>query len=83
MTLALTAAGLTAALTLFIFSFIYKFANDYLRDAPRLPPGPKRLPFFGNIRDLPAHGSKEWEHWAKHKELYGIVHLQRCMMTWS
>ena len=36
-----------------------------------LPPGPKPLPFVGNINDLPPPGAKEWEHWAKHKALYG------------
>ncbi|EPS35311.1 hypothetical protein H072_11345 [Dactylellina haptotyla CBS 200.50] len=36
-----------------------------------LPPGPKGLPVFGNILDLPPKGLPEWEHWAKHKALYG------------
>ncbi|KAI1202934.1 putative cytochrome P450 oxidoreductase OrdA-like protein [Nemania serpens] len=38
-----------------------------------LPPGPKGLPFLGNIADLPPHGEREWEHWLKHKDLYGSI----------
>lgn len=36
-----------------------------------LPPGPPRKLFLGNLRDLPKHGCKQWEHWYKHKALYG------------
>lgn len=36
-----------------------------------LPPGPPRKPIIGNIFDFPRPGSKEWEHWLKHKDLYG------------
>ncbi|KAI1437328.1 cytochrome protein [Xylaria sp. CBS 124048] len=38
-----------------------------------LPPGPKGLPFFGNIRDLPPPGQRECDHWIKHKDLYGPI----------
>ncbi|KAK7756776.1 hypothetical protein SLS62_001219 [Diatrype stigma] len=38
-----------------------------------LPPGPKGLPLVGNIRDLPPPGTREWEHWAKHRSLYGPI----------
>jgi hypothetical protein len=41
-------------------------------NSPLLPPGPKGLPFVGNMRDLPPLGAKEWEHWLKHKDLYGL-----------
>ncbi|KAJ2991428.1 hypothetical protein NUW58_g285 [Xylaria curta] len=38
-----------------------------------LPPGPKGLPFLGNIADLPKPGEPEWEHWLKHKDTYGPI----------
>ncbi|KAL7932811.1 cytochrome P450 [Trichoderma chlorosporum] len=37
------------------------------------PPGPKPLPFIGNLADLPPAKTPDWEHWAKHKELYGPI----------
>lgn len=39
----------------------------------KLPPGPKPLPILGNIRDLPPDGVPEYQHWLKHKDLYGGV----------
>lgn len=36
-----------------------------------LPPGPKPRPLVGNLADLPPNGAREWEHWLKHKDLYG------------
>ncbi|KAE8375757.1 cytochrome P450 [Aspergillus bertholletiae] len=44
-------------------------------NAPRapLPPGPKGLPIIGSIgSDLPR-GGKEWDHWMRHKDLYGPI----------
>ncbi|KAL3477054.1 cytochrome P450 [Aspergillus californicus] len=38
-----------------------------------LPPGPKPLPIVGNVRDMPAFGSPDWEHWLEHKDLYGPI----------
>jgi hypothetical protein len=36
-----------------------------------LPPGPKGVPFLGNINDMPKPGVLECHHWLQHKELYG------------
>ncbi|KAJ2990652.1 hypothetical protein NUW58_g2843 [Xylaria curta] len=38
-----------------------------------LPPGPKGVPLFGNIMDLPPKGKREWEHWLIHKDIYGPI----------
>lgn len=38
-----------------------------------LPPGPKGLPLVGNVADLPPKGGLEWQHWLKHKDLYGPI----------
>jgi hypothetical protein len=38
-----------------------------------LPPGPKPKPIVGNLLDLPPRGVHEWQHWLKHKELYGPI----------
>lgn len=43
-----------------------------------LPPGPKPKPLIGNLGDLPPPGAREWEHWAKHKELYGNYSIITC-----
>jgi hypothetical protein len=40
-----------------------------------LPPGPKGLPFVGNVTDLPLSGVREYEHWLKHKDFYGLFYL--------
>jgi hypothetical protein len=39
----------------------------------KLPPGPKLLPLLGNMRDFPPAGTLEYEHWSKHKDLYGPI----------
>ncbi|KAF2119066.1 cytochrome P450 [Lophiotrema nucula] len=38
-----------------------------------LPPGPSGLPLVGNIQDLPAPGAVEFQHWLRHKDLYGPI----------
>ncbi|KAI2466346.1 putative cytochrome P450 oxidoreductase OrdA-like protein [Annulohypoxylon bovei var. microspora] len=42
-------------------------------DHPPLPPGPKGVPFVGNLGDLPKPGVLESHHWLKYKELYGPI----------
>ncbi|KAJ5473438.1 hypothetical protein N7475_003004 [Penicillium sp. IBT 31633x] len=49
---------------------IWKSLFSY-KSIARLPPGPKGLPIIGNLLDLPAAGTQEWQHWLKHKDLYG------------
>lgn len=39
----------------------------------RLPPGPKPLPILGNIKDFPPDGVPEYQHWLRHKDLYGGI----------
>ncbi|KAJ5991687.1 hypothetical protein N7451_007411 [Penicillium sp. IBT 35674x] len=36
-----------------------------------LPPGPRGKPIIGNLLDLPTPGVQEWQHWLKHKDIYG------------
>ncbi|EME50310.1 hypothetical protein DOTSEDRAFT_59413 [Dothistroma septosporum NZE10] len=38
-----------------------------------LPPGPRRLPMIGNLLDMPPQDGRNWEHYAKHNELYGPI----------
>jgi hypothetical protein len=66
-------ANLTFLPVAFTILFIYlvsQYINDQQR-RKRLPPGPKALPLVGNIADLPLRGAPEWEHWLKHKDVYG------------
>ena len=39
----------------------------------KLPPGPKKFPILGNIKDFPPDGTPEYQHWLKHKDLYGGI----------
>ncbi|GLA93934.1 hypothetical protein AtubIFM57143_000787 [Aspergillus tubingensis] len=53
--------------------YVVRLSHFRKRGALPLPPGPKGLPLVGNIHDLPPHGSREWEHWLKHKDIYGPI----------
>ncbi|PKY00693.1 cytochrome P450 monooxygenase [Aspergillus campestris IBT 28561] len=66
-TVAITAVGLYLLKWLFQASFKQKATLG------KLPPGPPRKPFVGNLNDLPSHEVKPWEHWLKHKDLYGPI----------
>jgi hypothetical protein len=52
----------------FIWRDLWKFSK-----ARRLPPGPPRKLIIGNMLNAPPEGCKEWEHWLKHKYLYGGI----------
>ena len=50
---------------------VYRYSSKTCRR--KLPPGPKPLPLIGNVRDFPPTGMPEFEHWIKHKDLYGPI----------
>ncbi|KAE8354924.1 cytochrome P450 [Aspergillus coremiiformis] len=56
------------------FLGLYVLMKSRTSKALPLPPGPKGLPMIGSVgSDLPPRGGKDWEHWWKHKELYGPI----------
>ncbi|KAF8075301.1 cytochrome P450 oxidoreductase [Lyophyllum atratum] len=64
-------SGGLAVLSLYLFS--QKIRNR------SLPPGPRGLPIVGNMFDMPKE--YEWEHWAKHKDLYGPISTVNVLST--
>ncbi|PAV17544.1 cytochrome P450 [Pyrrhoderma noxium] len=60
---------LGTGLLLAVIAVIFRLKRGHTR----YPPGPKPLPFLGNIFDLPKSGEQEWHFWAKHKQLYGPI----------
>lgn len=67
--IALGAAGL------YFLSCVYRSSKH----PTPFPPGPKGSFLFGNLKDLPSPGEKEWLHWAKHKEIYGPLSYLRVL----
>lgn len=55
--------------------YIVKVFLSGKRGAQPLPPGPVPKFIIGNFHDLPPHGVKDWEHWLRHKDLYGELIL--------
>ena len=49
------------------------FLSPKTKKQASLPPGPKGLPFLGNVNDIPKPGEPEWQHWLKHRDLYGGI----------
>ncbi|KAH8704710.1 putative cytochrome P450 oxidoreductase OrdA-like protein [Talaromyces proteolyticus] len=62
-----------AILTSIVLYFVYTIAHSRHAIKPPLPPGPRPKFLVGNLADLPKPGEREWEHWLKHKDLYGGI----------
>lgn len=63
-----TAVLLTMVSTALILLFVH--VSFKRQDVP-LPPGPRSLPFLGNINHLPPPGRAEYLHWLKLRDAYG------------
>ncbi|KAM0285187.1 hypothetical protein ACHAQH_001618 [Verticillium albo-atrum] len=50
---------------------VYRYLSR--RDQLPLPPGPKPLAIVGNVKDFPPSDVPEFQHWLKHKDLYGPI----------
>lgn len=74
----LTAAAVWTAIAV-VGYLVYR---QYQQNGPRRRiPGPKALPLLGNIRDFPPAGVPEYQHWLKHKDLYGGISSVSVMGT--
>jgi len=61
------------ALLLLAVYMVKRALFDKKKNVAPLPPGPKGLPLIGNITDMPPTGMPEYQHWLKHKDLYGPI----------
>jgi hypothetical protein len=64
-------ASTTAVLCVIATLIIYITYRHYTQSS-RIP-GPKGVPILGNIKGLPPPGVPEYQHWLKHKDLYGGI----------
>ncbi len=63
-------ATLDIAIILAGLAFVWRVFRRNNRNAP-FPPGPKGLPFIGNLFDMPTE--REWLTFTKWGEKYGII----------
>jgi hypothetical protein len=61
------------ALCCIIFLVAYFLSRGSKKGWNKPPPGPKPFPVLGNIKDFPPDGVPEYQHWLKHKDLYGGI----------
>jgi hypothetical protein len=54
-------------------AYLVKYLAQRSTNVKPLPPGPKGLPLVGNLNDMPKPGEREYEHWLKHKDIYGPI----------
>jgi cytochrome P450 len=58
------------AVVLAIVAYVLRTSS---RKGLKLPPGPKPLPIVGNVSDFPPPGVPEFQHWLRHKNIYGPI----------
>lgn len=68
--MAILPAQVTYGVTALVLSYLIKKFIFSKHKLP-LPPGPKGLPIVGNVMHLPPAEGQVWQHWLKHKALYG------------
>jgi hypothetical protein len=58
-------------LVIIVSGYGFTVIRERKRRLPPRPPGPWRKPIIGNLMDLPSPDEQDWQHWLKHKELFG------------
>ncbi|PWY84768.1 cytochrome P450 oxidoreductase OrdA-like protein [Aspergillus heteromorphus CBS 117.55] len=69
----MTATLWSGLLVAFAGFYLATLLSGRKKNHPPLPPGPPRKPIIGNLWDLPTPDQQDWQHWLKHKELYGPI----------
>ncbi|PNP53777.1 hypothetical protein THARTR1_05901 [Trichoderma harzianum] len=64
------AQGIIVLIGVLVYSLFFRRKRDALLP---LPPGPRPLPFLGNIRDGPPKGVPDFLHWLTFKDKYGPI----------